>query len=414
MRINHNIAALNTHRQLNTASTAQSKSMEKLASGLRINKAGDDAAGLSISEKMRGQIRGLDMAAKNAQDGISMIQTAEGALNETHDILQRMRELALQASNDTNTTDDRDEIQKEMNQLTSEISRIGNNTEFNTKKLLNGDVSSTGSNAKQQKYTISAADIQTVFGSESTASYKLKIGGEEYTITGKDDVAPGTTPTATLVSKTITIGTDSSAGTVDDIVAGLTLLASQDSNLAINNFKISKGGSGELVIEAKADGQFAGAAGKDSVIVTAGDASYLSSATSGADGTTGKAKMQIGANKDQFFDVEILDMRSLALKVSGSSSGGTHGVESDAKFTTTATTDNSGNAEYALDVKSATTASAAVKVIDNAIKSVSQERSKLGAYQNRLDHTINNLNTSSENLTAAESRIRDVDYALAA
>ena len=117
MRINHNIAALNTHRQLNSATTAQSKSMEKLSSGLRINQAGDDAAGLAISEKMRGQIRGLDQASKNAQDGISMIQTAEGALNETHDILQRMRELAVQSSNDTNTADDREEIQKEIESI---------------------------------------------------------------------------------------------------------------------------------------------------------------------------------------------------------------------------------------------------------------------------------------------------------
>ena len=144
MRINHNIAALNTHRQLNSASTAQSKSMEKLSSGLRINKAGDDAAGLAISEKMRGQIRGLDQASKNSQDGISMIQTAEGALNETHDILQRMRELATQSANDTNTDSDRGEIQKEVDQLAVEITRIANNTEFNTQKLLNGGITSTG------------------------------------------------------------------------------------------------------------------------------------------------------------------------------------------------------------------------------------------------------------------------------
>ncbi|WP_053177994.1 flagellin [Peribacillus loiseleuriae] len=143
MRINHNIAALNTHRQLNSATTNQSKSMEKLASGLRINKAGDDAAGLAISEKMRGQIRGLGQASKNAQDGISLIQTAEGALSETHSILQRMRELATQSANDTNTTGDRDEIQKEMNQLTSEINRIGNTTEFNTQKLLDGGSKTT-------------------------------------------------------------------------------------------------------------------------------------------------------------------------------------------------------------------------------------------------------------------------------
>ncbi|MGG3563608.1 flagellin [Neobacillus rhizosphaerae] len=138
MRINHNIAALNTHRQLNTASTNQSKSMEKLSSGLRINRAGDDAAGLAISEKMRGQIRGLDQASRNAQDSISLIQTAEGALNETHDILQRMRELAVQGANDTNTSADRNEIQKELTQLTSEVDRIANTTQFNTQNLLSG------------------------------------------------------------------------------------------------------------------------------------------------------------------------------------------------------------------------------------------------------------------------------------
>lgn len=136
MRINHNISALNTFRQLSLNNTSTSKSLEKLSSGLRINRAGDDAAGLAISEKMRGQIRGLNQAASNANDGISLIQTAEGALNETQSILQRMRELAVQASNDTNTAADREEIQKEIDQLTQEIDRIGNSTEFNTKSCL--------------------------------------------------------------------------------------------------------------------------------------------------------------------------------------------------------------------------------------------------------------------------------------
>ncbi|MBY0117291.1 flagellin Hag [Paenibacillus sp. FSL L8-0435] len=138
MIINHNIAAMNTHRQLNTNTTNTNKAIEKLSSGLRINRAGDDAAGLAISEKMRGQIRGLDMASKNAQDGISLIQTAEGALNETHSILQRVRELAVQSANDTNTDADRAELQKEVTQLTAEIDRISTTTEFNTKKLLDG------------------------------------------------------------------------------------------------------------------------------------------------------------------------------------------------------------------------------------------------------------------------------------
>jgi flagellin len=138
MRINNNIEAMNTTRQLSINGFNQSKSLEKLSSGQRINRAGDDAAGLAISEKMRGQIRGLQQASRNSQDGISMIQTAEGALNETHAILQRMRELAVQAANDTNVTADRSAVQLELTALTSEIDRIANSTEFNTQKLLDG------------------------------------------------------------------------------------------------------------------------------------------------------------------------------------------------------------------------------------------------------------------------------------
>jgi flagellin len=243
------------------------KSMEKLSSGLRINRAGDDAAGLAISEKMRAQIRGLDQASRNAQDGISMIQTAEGGLNETHAILQRMRELATQASNDTNVTKDRDAIQKEMNQLTSEINRIGNTTEFNTQKILNGG-SATGTNE----------------------------------------------------TKSVTL--------------------------------------------------------------------------------------QIGANETQTFSASFKDMRSLALNVSSTDDHGT-----DANFSTGALTDKTNNAEYALSVASAGSASNAITVINTAINSVSTERAKLGSYQNRLEHTIANLSTASENLSASESRIRDVDMA---
>ncbi|MFB9220672.1 flagellin N-terminal helical domain-containing protein, partial [Kurthia sibirica] len=153
MRIQHNIAALNTHRNLTGNNVAASKNLEKLSSGYQINRAGDDAAGLAISEKMRGQINGLDMASKNANDGISLIQTAEGALNETHAILQRMRELAVQSSSDTNVTSDRGDLQKEVKALTAEITRIANNTEFNTQKLLNGSFSAKkfhiGANAGQ-------------------------------------------------------------------------------------------------------------------------------------------------------------------------------------------------------------------------------------------------------------------------
>src|SRR3712207_691198 len=164
MIINHNMNAMNAHRNMTMNTVNTGKAMEKLSSGLRINRAGDDAAGLAISEKMRGQIRGLDQATRNAQDGISMIQTAEGALNETHSILQRMRELSVQASNDTNTSEDRGQLQKEINQLTSEINRIGNTTEFNTQKLLNAkDATTTGKAASKElgnsrKITIEAIE----------------------------------------------------------------------------------------------------------------------------------------------------------------------------------------------------------------------------------------------------------------
>jgi flagellin len=281
MQINHNIAALNTYNKLNSATNAQAKSMEKLSSGLRINKAGDDAAGLAISEKMRSQVRGLDQASRNAQDGISMIQTAEGALNETHDILQRMRELATQAANDTNTIDDRKEIQKEVNQLTSEVTRIGNNTEFNTQKLLDGTKETTG--------------LSLQIGANQSQQFTVKISG----------------------------------------------MRAQDLGIA-----------GE-----------------------AGDPDPAGVGTTGGDDVVG-AKFTTAVTDNELTDVNV-----------------------------------SGTAEYALDVTDATKASAATKVLDQAIAKVSGERSKLGAYQNRLEHTINNLGTSSENLTAAESRVRDVDMA---
>lgn len=166
MRINHNIAALNTHRQLNTASNAQAKSMEKLSSGLRINRAGDDAAGLAISEKMRGQIRGLEQSSRNAQDGISLIQTAEGALNETHSILQRMRELAVQSSSETYEPEDIAQINKELVTLSEEITNIATNTKFNGKDLLvSGGTTheiAIGANAESLTITVAAADITTL------------------------------------------------------------------------------------------------------------------------------------------------------------------------------------------------------------------------------------------------------------
>jgi flagellin len=363
MRINHNIAALNTHRQLNSATNAQSKSMEKLSSGLRINKAGDDAAGLAISEKMRGQIRGLDMSSKNAQDGISLIQTAEGALNETHDILQRMRELAVQAGNDTNTTSDREEIQKEINQMTSEINRVGNTTEFNTQKLLNSDKDGA---AKAAVYKLADSDITFADTEDMT------IGGTTYT-----------------------------ADATDNGLAGLVKMVNADDT---NKYTATANADGSLTLTAKT-------AGLDTVTAgdfanDAGDVTETVVTAGGAVDPTKSLKFQIGANENQSLTLDISDMRAVALGISEVG-------DTDAKLAVTDGT-SSTTTEQALSVLSHDDAAATVTKIQSAIDKVSAERSKLGANQNRLEHTINNLSTSSENLTAAESRIRDVDYTLAA
>lgn len=401
MRINHNIAALNTYRQLNTANNAQSSSMEKLSSGLRINKAGDDAAGLAISEKMRGQIRGLDQASKNSQDGISLIQTAEGALNETHSILQRMRELATQAANDTNTTTDRGEIQKEMNQLTSEINRVGNTTEFNTQKLLNGG-SSAGTPGTPASGTATIDSKTVTVTGESTAT--------DITVKFAAGSATGGSTAAAWSGNVVTITMD------EDVTA----ISASDLNTALSSASgtVPTDGGG---ISFSYTGDISAQSDFGTTSITVGGGSAPSGGGAGAGFS---ADLQIGANQDQSFTININDMRSKALGVAGvgtdasgtSVNNAAYVDTTDAKGNSNALTDVSadGTPEYALDISSHDKASAAIKVIDNAIETVSSERSKLGAYQNRLDHTINNLNTSSENLTAAESRIRDVDYALAA
>lgn len=376
MRINHNIAALNTHRQLGAATTAQSKSMEKLASGLRINKAGDDAAGLAISEKMRGQIRGLDMASKNSQDGISLIQTAEGALNETHDILQRMRELAVQAGNDTNTTADREEIQKEINQLTSEINRIGNTTEFNTQKLLNGEKATTAVATAGKTSGTAAAETAITTG----GALALKVDGNDVSVTlaDSDTFAQAITKINTAIN--------SALGTT-----GETYASNNSGTLDITSLTTGSGSSVEVV-------SGAGTILSD-LKLTAGTK---------ATGENAKAPLsfQIGANENQSLTLDISDMRAQALNISTANN-------TDSRLAVTNGTDSTPS-ETALSVLSHTEAADTVTKLQAAIDQVSAERSKLGANQNRLEHTINNLSTSSENLTAAESRIRDVDYALAA
>ncbi|MEK4875944.1 flagellin [Bacillus sp. FSL W8-0102] len=418
MIINHNIAALNTLNRLNVASNAQSKSMEKLSSGLRINRAGDDAAGLAISEKMRAQIRGLDQASRNAQDGISLIQTAEGALNETHSILQRMRELAVQAANDTNTSDDRSEIQKEINQLTEEINRIGNNTEFNTKKLINGDARGAGrSGAVQESVKFDLSGITT----GATGNTVLTIGGTDYTIvydntTNNND--DGSADGVDASTRTITIATNSSDPNElgDRLKAAFEKMRGIDPSLSISEFNFISDGNEGITITARVGGAYDGQAGDGQIKFKRGINPVTTQLAQGSNGTNGSLTFQVGANNDQQIVLSINDMRAVALGIASTSPGGDADAGAgNAVFTSgednQITKDVTAGTEYALDVSSAAKATDAVKVIDEAIKKVSSERSKLGSYQNRLEHTINNLSTSSENLTAAESRIRDVDMA---
>lgn len=377
MRINHNIAALNTYRQLTMGNANAAKNMERLSSGLRINKAGDDAAGLAISEKMRGQIRGLEQASRNSQDAISLIQTAEGALNETHAILQRMRELAVQAANDTNTSVDRGEIQKEINQLTSEINRIGNTTEFNTQKLLNGSKTTSTTGTAPGQVTVGGFTFEFSAGS-ALNGWVIETG----------TVADGTTASATLntTDKKIIINGDFDNSTTVGMVSN------SDLQTAINSALSAAGYTQTVTVSGTAtDGTGTGIA---------------SAALSGGTDAGVGLQFQIGANENQSMTLEIEDMRANALGITGTA--GTAG------FTSTNTvTDGTNNTavEAALDVSTSVNASAAVTKIQAAIDKVSAERSKLGAYQNRLEHTINNLGTAAENLTAAESRIRDVDMA---
>ncbi len=421
MIINHNIASLNTYRQLSSNGVSNTKSLEKLSSGLRINRAGDDAAGLAISEKMRGQIRGLDQAARNAQDGISLIQTAEGALNETHTILQRMRELAVQAASDTNTSADRTEIQKEVDELASEITRISTDTEFNTKKLLNGDmgktfataansfdsslqnVAITGSDITSGTYTITATAagtdtvtmgantiqaVSTIINTDVAVADGTKFG--DYTLNVSNYNGVGFTADFSLVASDGTTVTTTGASTVADLtIGGITFnfdthAPTQDGSLAfsLTNAGIDFDLSGAKTVTAAPIVSYAGET------LNLGGISFEArwGAATDADALTltvtdNAVKFQIGANADQNTSVAINAMSAISLGVSS------------------------------LTVTNQTGANAAITTITDAISEVSSERAKLGATQNRLEHTINNLGTSSENLTAAESRVRDVDMA---
>ena len=397
MIIQHNMTALYANRMGGVVEDRISKSTEKLSSGYRINRAGDDAAGLAISEKMRGQIRGLNQASSNAQDGISLIQTAEGALTETHSLLQRMRELAVQASSDTNTEDDRTQIQNEINQLTSEVNRIANTTEFNTKKLLDGcrtgavevkngtiklegnfDNSTisakivTGSNAEYNSFTdVIRIEIKQNFTSTMTGYSEVSD------MINVNDLFGSYKTTAANDGLGISIGTNSTIST-----GNLEFSINTGGTVEAGFAKTETGDKGYTIKIENAQRLKAG----DVITITAQKREKSQPAKTGEDAL----RLQIGANAGQELSLGINSMKASDLNI----------VQT-----------KDGKDGQALDVTSQVNASLAINAYDLALQKVSTERAKMGAIQNRLEHTISNLDTSAENLQTAESRIRDVDMA---
>jgi flagellin len=391
--INHNLSSMNALHFLNANNVALQDALAKLSSGKRINGAADDAAGLAISEKMKGQIDGLNQASRNAQDGISLIQTAEGALNETHSILQRMRDLAVQAANDTNTNDDRAQIQKEIDQLSQELSRIGNTTQFNTKNLLDGSFNGTFQIGANQDQNIS-------FNIGDMRGFALGMAGS-------------------VVDKQALSGTYAAGGSLNEIADGtytVIQVGASAWNLVDANNK---------VVATSSDGQiFKTADNSDSIDFSTDlgsgkihDGATVTITTSGGS-TTVKAddiadNQGLQAGVYTYNNGQLLDSNGHVVAVSSDNMTFTDPTDSSKTLFTLNKALSAGDSVTVggINVSTQSAANSAVTAIDKAIQTVSTERAKLGAYQNRLEHTINNLSTASENLTAASSRITDVDMA---
>ena len=354
MVVQHNLQAMNANRMLGVTTNAQSKSAEKLSSGYRINRAADDAAGLTISEKMRKQIRGLSQASTNAEDGVSAVQTAEGALTEVHSMLQRMNELAVQSANGTNSESDREAIQDEIDQLTTEIDRVSETTKFNETYLLKGD--STGSTDvyfNNSKYAIAdGTDLYDADGTQltvDTLKTTLAAGGKVYTDNAQTTLATKGTDYAYVTKFYDANGKELSAE--EAVTGGEAVYGDKNGNV-----KLSDDGT-DLITN--------GYARSEKV-----NNSLVFNLHVGADSEA--------SNK---ISVEIAEMSAAGLGVSG------------------------------LKADTEDDATVAIDTIANAIAKVSSQRSALGAVQNRLEHTISNLDNVVENTTAAESRIRDTDMA---
>ncbi len=378
MRIDHNIPALQAWMSVKNTNKEMQTSIQRLSTGYRINSAADDAAGYAIVEKMSGQVSGLNTAIQNSQNAISAIKTASGALGQTQSILQRMRELAVEASNDTNTTADRQQIQKEVNQLINQIDQIRNTTQFNTQVLLNGNINNVG-----------ASGSATLVNPSNTIT--------NATLTGNGTVSANTTITV----NTITTGTAGAPNAVQVYIDG-SLADSTDASISVSS------GKGTLTVTAGGANISVTLSGLD----TNGVSLYTSSSTSAynvvdtsavrLDKKTGGNNdmiFQVGANQSQTIQLGINDMGAQALGLENTS--GTAG----------STADLGGGYYSTVDVTTKQGAQSAISLIDNAIQVVSTESAKLGAVQNRLTHITQNLQAASTNLTSAKSTIKDVDMA---
>ena len=457
--VQHNLQAANANRMLGITSGAQAKSTEKLSSGYKINRAADDAAGLTISEKMRKQIRGLDKASSNAQDGVSSVQTAEGALTEVHSMLQRMNELAVQSSNGTNSSDDRQAIQDEVDQLTTEIDRVAETTKFNEIYLLKGDDSSTKNvymNAHDAGLKGTLADgakSATFTMDELKTGDSVKIAGKQYTIgASKADVGTALDKKLLIVPTTAGAYTSGATFSVNNETYTITTKAADNSIEKITN------SAGQTAYEDNGNIKWASTlpTGKDALtdvkkLVNAGDTVKVDDTTmkamADADATAGvdsdDSSIITKAQAEKMIKEELTAANNIgttdkkATVAAGVTADGkttyaiTKGyatvantlsfnlhVGADADMTNKITVDidtmNSSNLGIkGINVKDATGTAAtyAIDAIADAVAKVSSQRSALGAVQNRLEHTIDNLDNISENTSSAESRIRDTDMA---
>ena len=450
MVVQHNMQAMNANRMLNVTTSAQSKSTEKLSSGYRINRAADDAAGLTISEKMRKQIRGLDQASTNAEDGVSSVQTAEGALTEVHSMLQRMNELATQAANGTNSKDsDRQAIQDEIDQLTTEIDRVSETTKFNETYLLKGDKGATknvymnGHDAGLKGTLTDSAKSATFVMDDLKAGDKVTIGGKEYSIgsTADDIKAEIKEPVAATGTTSVTID-----GNTYDIVkaaGGTTICKGGDTTPLKANELGGTGAANATLDDLKGlvkDGSKVTISGKEYTAMTDAKKADGTNGTDGIDDDDSSviskavAEDKIAAELTLANNIGTVDHAATVAKtaangkttytitkgyatVADTLSFNLHvGADADMTNKINVNIDSMDSASLGikgLNIKddSGNAATYAVDAISDAISKVSSQRSSLGAVQNRLEHTINNLDNVVENTTTAESRIRDTDMA---